>query len=73
MRLSETQNISEHSTGLNPSIALKFFVDGAPSENIVAMESFVPSNSWDFFAANLSNRVPKFNTKDTTEYIMDQT
>jgi len=71
MRLSETQNLTEHSTGLHPSIALKFFIDSAPSENIVAMESFMPSNSWDFFDASLTNRVPMFNTEDITEYIKE--
>jgi len=66
MRLSETQNLTELSTGLQPSIALKFLVDNFPSDNIVAMESFLPSNSWDFFEATLSNRVPEFDLTDDT-------
>jgi len=66
MRLSETQNLTELSTGLHPSIALKFLVDNFPSDNIVAMESFLPSNSWDFFYATLSNRVPEFDLADDT-------
>jgi len=73
MRLSETQNLTELSTGLHPSIALKFLVDNFPSDNIVAMESFLPSNSWDFFDATLSNRVPEFDLTNQAEYIMDMT
>lgn len=73
MRLSETQNLTKLSTGLHPSIALKFLVDSFASDNIVAMESFIPSNSWDFFDATLSNRVPEFDLNDKAQYIMDQT
>jgi len=37
------------------------------------MESFIPSNSWDFFDATLSNRVPEFDLTNQAEYIMDMT
>ena len=63
MRLSETNNLSESdevTTGLTPSMALKFFRDGDMSYNLFAMNSFLPTDSWNFFKYPLSNEVPKF-------------
>jgi len=48
-------------------------MDGEQSVNIVAMESFLPSESFDFFNAALSNRVEQFDTTNQVEYIMDET
>lgn len=73
MRLSEAANLYDGSTGLTPGIALKFLVDGTSSQNLMAMESFVASNSWNFLGASLKNRVPQFDTSTAQGYIMDQT
>ena len=43
-----------------PSMALKFTIDGSDSENIFAMPSFEPSDSWDFFKEPFRNRVKPF-------------
>ena len=73
MRLSDSHILTKSSTGLAPSIALKFLLDGKLSQNLMAMESFVSTNSWNFLEARLSNRVPEFDTTTETGYIMDQT
>lgn len=73
MRLSEAMNLHEASPGLTPSIALKFLIDGRRSVNLMAMESFISSNSWNFLEASLSNRLPIFDTTTEQGYIMDQT
>ena len=57
MRLSETTNLNATSTGLLPSLALKFLIDGKESANLVAMPSFEPSSSWNFFEAPMATRV----------------
>jgi hypothetical protein len=57
MRLSETRNLTKYSTGLLPSAAFKFLVDGKESRNIVSMPSFEPSESWNFFESPLKTRV----------------
>ena len=36
MRLSETNNLYEGASGLTPSVAFKFLIDGKESENIFA-------------------------------------
>ncbi len=43
----------------NPGIALKLFVDGAPSRNVLAINSLEPQAGRDFFARPLSNVLPK--------------
>ena len=73
MRLSEQSNLFEGSNGLTPSIGLKFLRDDVKSENIMAMQSMVPSGDWNFFNPDLTNRLRPFDTTDRTEYIMDQT
>lgn len=73
MRLSDSMNLYEGSPGLTPSIALKFLIDGTHSRNVMAMESFVSSNSWNFLEPHLSNRLPMFDTSTAQGYIMDQT
>ena len=57
MRISEAQNLTELSTGLTPAAALKFFVDGIESQNILVQNSFMQSESWNFFEKPLANRV----------------
>jgi len=73
LRISEMANLFDESPGLTPSVALKFLIDGEESYNIMAMQSFLPSESWNFFDADLSNRLKPFDVEDTTGYIMDQT
>lgn len=67
IRLSETQLLTETSTGLLPSLAIKFLADGKKSANIVAMPSFDASTSWDFFHAPMSNRVTPFSDTQTIQ------
>ena len=57
LRLSEAENLGSWSTGLTPSIALKFLIDGIQSSNIHASPSYTPSTSWNFFEKPFSNRV----------------
>ena len=60
LRLSETTNLIESSTGLLPSLALKYLIAGRKSENLFGMPSFKVSDSWDFFAQDFSSRVDPF-------------
>ena len=69
LRLSETTNLNEDSNGLMPSLALKFLVDGAKSQNIFAMSSFLSSGSWNFFENPMTNRVEPFRVKDNPIHI----
>ena len=57
LRLSETENLGSWSTGLTPSLALKFLIDGIWSSNIHASPSYTPSTSWNFFEKPMSTRV----------------
>ena len=57
MRLSETNNLYEGASGLTPSVAFKFLIDGHQSENIFAMNSFKQSDSWNFFEKPLKSRL----------------
>ena len=61
VRLSEAEIFDrELSHGLNPSIALKFLVDGTNSANQFGMVSFEGTSSWDFFATPFRSHVPRF-------------
>lgn len=73
MRLSEAQNLSANASGLTPSIALKWLVDGMHSQNLLAMEKFDSSGQWNFLGPRLTTRVPAFDTSTQQGYIMDQT
>jgi len=73
MRLSEAQNLSASSSGLTPSIALKWLIDGLWSQNMVAMEKFDSSGQWNFLGPRLTNRLPTFDVSTQWGYIMDQT
>jgi len=50
IRLSETQMLTDESSGLQPSLALKFLVDGRRSDNLFAMSGMKPTDSWDFMS-----------------------
>ena len=57
MRLSETNNLYEGASGLTPSVAFKFLIDGKESANIFGMNTFGQTKSWNFFENDLDNRV----------------
>jgi hypothetical protein len=73
MRISESANLWDGASGLTPSIALKFLVDGIHSQNVMAMQRFGSSNSWNFFEPSLTNRLPMFDRTTQEGYIMDET
>ena len=56
MRVSEAQVITSESTGLTPAAAFKFLVDGQVSQNLLVQNSFLASDSWNFFKKPLANR-----------------
>lgn len=60
IRFSQTTNLHENSQGLLPSFALKFLIDGQKSQNIFGMPSFKETTSWDFFDADMMNRLEPF-------------
>ena len=70
IRLSETRMLTEESTGLLPSMAIKFLIDYKKSENLFGMpnltglyedeETGEMEPSWDFFKAPMKNRVERF-------------
>ena len=64
MRLSESQNLNDASKGLTPSAAFKFLIDGTESQNILVQNSFMESESWNFFEKPLANRVAPFDEND---------
>ena len=56
--------MNSSSGGLLPSVALKFLRDGVKSINIVAMPSFVSTNSWNFFRDPMKTRVDPFTEEE---------
>ena len=64
MRFSETTNLHEKSTGLLPSMAIKFLRDGVESCNLFAMPQFTQTDSWNFFKLPLRNRLQGFTMED---------
>ena len=60
LRFSQTVNLHEDSSGLLPSLAMKFLVDGQISQNIFGMPSFKETDSWNFFDYNLKSRLDHF-------------
>ena len=60
LRYSQTNNLYEGSSGLQPSLALKVLLDGKNSINIVALSDKIASDSWNFFEKPMSNRMHAF-------------
>lgn len=60
LRLSEAGNLSSESTGLHPSAAIKFLIDGTTSENILVTPNLTGSDSWDFFHEPMKTRLAPF-------------
>ena len=70
LRFSETNNLIEASTGLLPSLALKWLVDGKKAANAFGMPSFAPSSSWNFFHAPMRSRVEPLTSELEIETIV---
>ena len=66
IRFSQTTNLHEESEGLLPSVALKFLIDGAKSQNVFGMPSFKETDSWDFFESPMRSRVDPFEPADAS-------
>ena len=65
IRLSSTDNLTEESKGILPSLAIKFFLSNTLSTNLFAMPNFTGKDeegkeSWDFFHRPLKSRVERF-------------
>ena len=69
LRFSEANHLHEQSTGLTPSVALKFLRDGTTSANIVAQPSFKNSGSWNFFEEPMTTRIDAFDPVDDILFI----
>ena len=60
IRLSESNFIVPETTGLSPSLAIKFLRNGMDSVNHLANVSFASTDSWNFFANDFRSRVDLF-------------
>jgi len=60
LRFSEGNFLLSETTGLTPTLALKFLRDGIPSSNILANTSFEPSSSWNFFGNHFHTTLDHF-------------
>lgn len=64
VRFSQTLPLTDLSTGLLPSVAIKALRDNAKSQNIFGMPSFHETTSWSFFGGDMFNRVEPFAEAD---------
>ena len=60
IRMSEANFVLPETTGLTPSLAIKFLRDGIESVNVLANVSFDPTTSFNFFANIFRSRIPLF-------------
>ena len=60
IRLSEANFAMTEASGLTPSFAMKFLRDGIESVNLFGASGFEPSQSWNFFENDFSNRLGLF-------------
>ena len=67
--------LNEESVGLQPSLALKFLIDGRRSDNLLAAVSVKPVEGlWDFFGETMKNRLEPFDqTENGPDWIEVQT
>lgn len=72
LRFSQTSNLTEADTGLLPSVAMKFLIDGTYSQNIFGMPSFKSTNNWNFFGQNMKSRLEHFVPMDDEGDMNDQ-
>ena len=70
LRFSQTLPLMDDSTGLLPAVAVKALRDGARSQNIMGMPSFHPTTSWNFFNADMANRVEPFDADDPDDAML---
>lgn len=70
LRFSQTLPLFDDSTGLLPAVAIKALRDGARSQNVFGMPSFEPTSSWNFFDADMVNRVEPFDENNETEAML---
>ena len=70
LRFSQTLPLMDDSTGLLPAVAVKALRNGARSQNIMGMPSFHPTTSWNFFNADMSNRVEPFDENDEDDKML---
>ena len=69
LRLSEANFLLPESTGLTPSLAMKFLRDGMESANQLAIVSFEETDSWNFFENDFRTRVDFFTDKCAVQTI----
>lgn len=60
LRFSEGNFLLPETTGLTPTLALKFLRDGISSVNHLANVNFEPTSSWNFFKNHFHTKVPFF-------------
>ena len=60
IRLSEGNELVPESTGLTPTLAIKFPRDGMHSVNHVANSGFEPTKSFNFFLKNFGTNIALF-------------
>ena len=62
--------MTDDSTGLLPAVAVKALRNGARSQNVLGMPSFHPTTSWNFFDADMINRVEPFDADDEDDAML---
>ena len=70
IRFSQTLPLTDDSTGLLPAVAVKALRNGARSQNVLGMPSFHPTTSWNFFDADMINRVEPFDADDDDDAML---
>lgn len=70
IRFSQTLPLTDDSTGLLPAVAVKALRNGARSQNVLGMPSFHPTTSWNFFDADMINRVEPFDADDEDDAML---
>ena len=70
IRFSQTLPLTDDSTGLLPAVAVKALRNGARSQNVLGMPSFHPTTSWNFFNADMANRVEPFDADDPDDAML---
>lgn len=60
IRFSEANFAMSEASGLTPSFAIKFLRNGVASVNLFGAAGFEPSQSWNFFENEFSNRISQF-------------
>ena len=69
LRFSEGNFLLPETTGLTPTLAMKFNRDGMRSVNHLANVDFEPTSSWNFFANPFLTKVPFFESECAQESV----